>query len=275
MLTRPDLADDAIIGCLQDCYGLAVSTVSFLPINVDPDCAVFRLVAIDGKAYFLKLRRRNFNPVAAEIPTFLHAQGIQGVMAPLATAGGALWARSQGFTWLLYPFFEGKTALRAGLSRAQWIALGRCMSAIHRAVLPAELAGRIPREDFAPRWRSLVRTLHRQATETAYSDPTATTLAGWWMTRRDEIMTILERAERLAGVLSRSAPDVVLCHADLHGNNVLVGAGENLAVVDWDEPILAPKERDLMFVGGGVGGVWNRPESVRSLSSISQAWSSV
>ncbi len=38
---------------------------------------------------------------------------------------------------------------------------------------------------------------------------------------------------------------------------MLVGADDELAIVDWDEPILAPKERDLMFVGGVVGGVWN------------------
>jgi spectinomycin phosphotransferase len=50
-----------------------------------------------------------------------------------------------------------------------------------------------------------------------------------------------------------------VCHSDLHGNNVLVGAGDALAVVDWDEPILAAKERDLMFIGGGVGGAWNQP----------------
>ncbi len=30
-------------------------------------------------------------------------------------------------------------------------------------------------------------------------------------------------------------------------------------IVDWDEPIMAPKERDLMFIGGGVGNVWNKP----------------
>lgn len=27
----------------------------------------------------------------------------------------------------------------------------------------------------------------------------------------------------------------------------------------WDDPIMAPKERDLMFMGGGVCNVWNNP----------------
>jgi spectinomycin phosphotransferase len=53
---------------------------------------------------------------------------------------------------------------------------------------------------------------------------------------------------------------VVACHGDIHAGNVLVDGDRSLAIVDWDDPVLAPKERDLMFIGGGVGGAWNRPE---------------
>jgi spectinomycin phosphotransferase len=55
------------------------------------------------------------------------------------------------------------------------------------------------------------------------------------------------------------ATEFVVCHSDLHAGNVLLGADDRLAIVDWDNPILAARERDLMFVGGGVGGIWNDP----------------
>ena len=38
-----------------------------------------------------------------------------------------------------------------------------------------------------------------------------------------------------------------------------VGEGDRLSIVGWHAPILAPKERDLMFIGGGVGNAWNQP----------------
>ena len=49
----------------------------------------------------------------------------------------------------------------------------------------------------------------------------------------------------------------MLCHADIHPGNLLIAEHGALFIVDWDDPIFAPKERDLMFFGAGVSGGWD------------------
>jgi spectinomycin phosphotransferase len=257
MLTPPDLSADAIAAHMRDAYGVDVVQVAFLPIGADADAAVYRLDSADGMAYFLKLRRARFDEIAVAVPAFLHAHGVQAVMAPLATVDGALWTSGHGFTWILYPLFVGPNGFERPLSDAQWVALGKSLRAVHAAVLPASLAARVPREEYSPQWRDAVTTFDQQVEADRFADPIAARLAAGWRTKRQEIGAMVERAGRLAQTLRDRALPFVLCHTDLHAGNVLLGEDGALAIVDWDDPIFAPKERDLMFIGGGIGGVWD------------------
>ncbi len=65
------------------------------------------------------------------------------------------------------------------------------------------------------------------------------------------IQHLVTQVEELGQTLRRRASSHVLCHADLHTANVLVDEADQLWLVDWDQAVLAPKERDLMFVVGG------------------------
>ena len=256
MLTKPAIFDETIIACLHDTFGLHISQVTFLPIGWVNN-ALYRATAASGTPYLLKLRQGNFNEIAVTLPAYLHAQGIRQIMAPITTRSQALWVRAHGFVWTLYPFFEGQTGFEVGLSKPHWITLGESMHAVHSMRLPAALLERMPRENYSPRWRERVKTFHNQVAQASYTDPIATSLAAFWLAKRDEIHCLVERAEHLAHTLQNRAVELTVCHSDLHAGNVLVGADDELAIVDWDEPILAPKERDLMFIGGGVGGIWN------------------
>jgi spectinomycin phosphotransferase len=268
MLTPPALATETIIACLRDQYGLRIRHAAFLPIGADAAAAVYRVEDEDSVPYFLKLKRSGFDEIAVAVPAYLRAQGIAPVMAPLPTTTNTLWAQAHGFTWILYPFFEGANGFRSPLSDAQWVMLGRSLRAVHDTTLPPDMAARVPREDFSPRWRDAVLALDRQVAAGAYdaldTDRLARRLAAFWRTHRDEIRTLVERAGQLAATLKgRNAllDDFVLCHTDLHAGNVLLSASDELelAIVDWDAPIFAPKERDLMFIGAGIGAIWNEP----------------
>ena len=54
--------------------------------------------------------------------------------------------------------------------------------------------------------------------------------------------------EKLAAVLKVRPFPSVICHADLHAANLLRDQAGHVFIIDWDEVMLAPKERDFIFV---------------------------
>ncbi|RQO42110.1 aminoglycoside phosphotransferase [Variovorax sp. KBW07] len=261
MLTPPSLSQEAIAQCLADEYGLHAIYAEFLPLGADVNSAVFRVHAPNGSTYFLKLRRGDFTPTAVFIPLFLHhEQSIDAVMTALPTTGGQPSAQRLGFDWMLYPFFNGDNGFKRPLSNAQWIALGATLSAVHHTRLHEAMQEGIPRESYSHHWREGVRRYQRRFINGVAGDDIVRRFLAFWEAHDEEIDTVVYRSEQLASILLERSLPLVLCHSDIHAGNVLVGDNDSLCVIDWDTLILAPKERDLMFIGGGVGNVWNQPQ---------------
>jgi spectinomycin phosphotransferase len=254
MLEKPDLQDEKIITCLRNEYGLAAVQIAFLPLGVDRNAAVYRVVAADARSYFMKLRRNDFDEIAVALPKYLCDQGIVQIIAPMATMTGRLWASVAAFRLILYPFVEGHDGYEVNLSDNHWVELGTALKRINTVALPSALARRIQQEVYSPRWRKIVKTILGRVADEAVTEPVAAELVAFLCARRDEILDLVGRAERLASALAVRSPEFVLCHSDIHAGNILMEATGALYIVDWDNPILAPKEHDLMSIGGGQFG---------------------
>jgi len=265
MLERPDLQDDQIAAGLQHEYGLRVAQVAFLPLGADLNTAVFRVVADDETPYFLKLRGGVFDETSVALPKFLSDQGITQIIAPLATKSGQLWANLGAFKTILYPFVAGRNGYEVEMSDRLWVEFGTALKRIQTAALPPTLAGRIQQETYSPQWREIVKTFLKRVEDDRFSDPAAIELAAFMRAKRDAVADLVGRAERLAHALDARSPAFVLCHSDIHAGNILIGADDAFYIVDWDNPILAPKERDLMFVGGGQGFTGHTPQEEEAL----------
>jgi spectinomycin phosphotransferase len=138
------------------------------------------------------------------------------------------------------------------------------MRELHTLRLPESLAQRIPREDYTPRWRAEVRAWYRRA-DSPDGDTHTQALAALMQRERAVIDALVQRADDLArGVQAKPMP-AVLCHADLHAANMLIDAAGQLFVVDWDTALLAPKERDLMFIGAGQFSTFQSAEQEHAL----------
>jgi spectinomycin phosphotransferase len=145
-----------------------------------------------------------------------------------------------------------------------WRDLGGALRRIHTTEVPPALRSRIQRETYSPHWRGIVKTFLVRLDDGALGNPVAGELAAFLKARRDEILDLVGRADRLAVALQTRSPEFVLCHSDVHAGNILVDSQGALYIVDWDDPIFAPKERDLMFIGAGLGGDGHTPQNEES-----------
>ena len=258
MLTKPDIPDELIIFRLQEEYDLRVASLTFLPIGADVNTAVYRVVAKDGTTFFLKLRK-GFNEITVTVPRFLKSQGLQEILSPFDAKSQQGWADFGEYKMILYPFIEGKDGFDAELSDHHKQALGVALKAIHSVQLPQELKQQIPQESFSPQYRQSMRSFQSQVDHQTFSEPFAAKLSEFMHAKRAAIHHLIERAETLDSELHSQSLEFVLCHTDIHGGNMLIGEDGSFYIVDWDNPLLAPKERDLMFIGGGVDWIWQSP----------------
>ncbi len=254
MLEKPDIQDEKIIACLEAEYGLSIAEMAFLPLGADLDTAVYRAVAHDQTPYFVKLRRGDFNAAAVTVPQFLSDSGVEQIIPALTTQTRRLWTDLPPYKVILYPFVDGRNGFEVDLSDRHRVELGMVLRALHTAVVPASLTNGVQRETFSPRWRETVKSFLTRLEHETFAETTAAELAAFLKIKRAETLALVNRAERLAQTLQAQTPEFTLCHADIHGWNLLIDANGALYIIDWDTLIFAPKERDLMFVGCGLGG---------------------
>ena len=253
MLEKPALADSTLIACLQRAYGLAVNAITFLPLGADANAGVYRADATDGNAYFVKLRRGRIDETSVALPKCLIDQGITQIIPPLTTQRGELWTKLDHFTVILYPFVEGHNASEVALSDELWRLFGAALKRVHTATIPPALGQQIQREQYSPQARQEVKTFLARAAVETWQEPVAAQTAALLHEKRATVLELIARAERCAHLLQAQAPDFIVCHSDIHAWNLLIDNNSHLYMVDWDNPIWAPKERDLMFAGSGLG----------------------
>lgn len=243
------IRDQALIDCLHETYGVAVATLTFLPLGYDADAWVYRVAATDGREYFLKVRRGVLYPPSVTVPRALRAAGMGEVVAPLPTIDGQPWGQADGDPVLLYNFLEGESAWEAGFTLPQWRERGTIWARLHASALPPEVASTLPRETFVPEQRrsDVMRGLLAGQFD-GLTAPFAREVLALVRERHDELANLLGRAEELGRALQGRHGPFVLCHADSHAGNVMIDRAGKLHVVDWDQPLFAPKERDLMFI---------------------------
>jgi len=250
MIEKPDISDEKIIVALHENYSISVNGIEFLPLGNDSSAFAYRVETNTQVSYFLKLKKGILKQAGIFVPRFLKDNGIKQVTAPLLTETQELIVEMDEFALILYPFITGNEAMKVGMIDSQWTEFGLVLKRIHTTELPSEISQYVSRETFIPQWSNSAKELYKQITTRNYDNPYQKELAAFWKENNETIQTLIERAESLGRRLQQTDLEFVLCHADIHTANILINEEQDMFIVDWDDALLAPKERDLMFVLG-------------------------
>ncbi len=258
-MENPTFSVQKLSECLKSSYGIDAQHISILPWGADPNASVYKAQAQD-KAYFLKLKQGHQHDIAITITKFLEQAGISQLISPINTLNDQPTLLIEHNTLIVYPFLEACNGFEHPLGPEQWITLGKALRKVQDLTIPSSLQNQLRREDFSTQSRNAVRSWLETSEAEPIGDEIAKALWKFIKENQKAIYHLMNEAERLCHIAKHIQTPFVLCHADIHAGNVLIDKSDNLYVVDWDEPMMAPKERDLMFIGAGIGNVWNKPE---------------
>lgn len=137
------------------------------------------------------------------------------------------------------------------------------MAGVHAAPVVEPLRSILPVESYSYRRAAAVPSGVLERGEHPSDDLAAELMEIWDPSVAGQL---LRGAQRLAPILRDETATNVICHADPHPGNVLLGSGADVFLIDWDDAIRSPRERDLMFfIDGGI-------EGPSTLSADQQRW---
>jgi len=237
-IIRTDEYKRRLLDFIRAEYGIAV--LSLTPAKRGYFGETWRLDSAE-KSYFLKLDCSELHKFIYEgsfhVVEHLREHGIGFISRIVRTADGELSTRFDGAVLGLFEWVEGdniqdeRTKIREYQMLAQIYAV------------PAEGLC-IPREDFSCRSAGL---FYAQC-ERLKSDPADETAVQILELFEQSRAEFARRAERLKLFSQRCQGDTscfCITHGDAGGNVII--DGDRFTLVDWDDPALAPPERDAWF----------------------------
>lgn len=252
----PIIDADFLVERVRADFGVSLGSISQVFGGQDSDAVLIRAATVEDTELAVKVSRSQ--GVSGLLACAQLARGIpSGIAGPLVAHSGDPYSFVDDRRLSLTPWISGRPAFGAGMDADQWRRFGALLSKVHAAQLPPAVADQLPTEDYRSPATAIAADLHERIRESAgrgtgSADPLSAALVRDWSGAGDGIGLILAHIDNLGDELRTGSAPAVICHGDAHIGNVLLGENGHVWLLDWEEVVRAPRERDLMFVIGGV-----------------------
>ncbi len=195
-----------------------------------------------NQKYFVKIVDLNSSEnIKKSLPILkeLHEQGVEKINYPIITINNKLGISFEKKFLTLYNFIEGVNDFNYNFEKySELIAL------IHSKT--TSIVGTPKKENFSiPFLKNLTRDT-KTLTKKEFSNIYQKKLQKIFIDNQSWFIPKLQRLVSLSSNLQRRHFDLVLTHGDAPGNIIHNDKGE-VSLIDWDDLLLAPRERDTWF----------------------------
>lgn len=263
-MNRKLISKQCIIDSLKTNYNIETSVLTDVAGGADLHSKVYKAEAVDGALYFVKIKQGLHCEAGVLLQLLLCYAGIQGIISPVKTIDDKLFQPVCNSILTIYSFVNGENGFDRNLNKGQWIEFGKVLKQIHEFNLSQSVQNNIRHENYSSKWRDELRLIYESIEAEVSSDHVDTATFCFMKKHKETILRLVSMADELCKRIKSKKIDFVICHSDIHAGNLLIQDDGKMFIVDWDSPVMAPKERDLMFIGGGVGNAWNNPDEVES-----------
>lgn len=247
MVTEPDINQDELKRILTENYEIDVTNLSFIPKGEVSWGYVIEVAG--GERYFLKTHKsKNLDPKRFQLLYNLHTKaGINNIIYPKPTKTGELEIIINGYPSVLFNYLEGKTVHEEKLNDEQYEKFGELLGQIHQSY---KVIGEYSvKETFdIPQRPEFEEVMRKVESMTHYEDSVRQKALGLFIKLKESFYKELETLEVVSESLKKENVPFVLCHGEPSPGNIMVTPQGEVFLIDWDEPIMAPKEKDLLFL---------------------------
>ncbi|WP_338787200.1 phosphotransferase [Metabacillus sp. FJAT-53654] len=254
MEVRYAINDNVLIRNLNKHYGIKVESIAFIPMG---DSAYSYYVNCNnGDRYYLKLfdhgndrQRRSIERLTYYLPLTLqlyHQKLFQNITFPIKNQIGDLKTTLNEITLVMFNFIEGETLAEAyPFSEELLEEIAQSMAIIHRIthyINSSQILTETFDISFEKDLEKCISVLEGIITS---DNNIIKTLREQVLLKKERIFFLLNYVRKLRELIIKDKKDMVLCHGDLWGGNIIRNSN-GLYFIDWESALVAPPEFDLV-----------------------------
>ncbi len=246
MLTESNIDKSLLKDVIQEKLGIGI--IDFTLVPKWEAARGYMIESSNHKSFFLKIYWDDKIPDSAfRFADDLFARaGIVNIAHPIPTSHGQMRIHIRDFQIALFDWISGRTAEEHKLTDTQLERLGELLAKIHQS---KTIIGEYPvRENFTIPFKNRFLAIFDSMSKiTSKSTKYRTRLRLFLETHRQKFMRELETLEKLQRKVKARKLEFVNCHGEPSPGNILTSDNGEVHLLDWDDPIFAPKEKDLLF----------------------------